>query len=95
MARSGGIAPFLTTLQPNATTSLMELPMTPIIISRARTSQRQTALFGRLAGRIQAYTARRRARRALLDLDEHLRRDLGLIASDERPIATSAWLRRW
>jgi uncharacterized protein YjiS (DUF1127 family) len=68
--------------------------MTPIT-SSARSTQREPALFGRLAGRIQAYVARRRARRALLDLDEHMRRDIGLIPGDERLIATSAWLRRW
>ena len=69
--------------------------MTPITSSRAGHAQRETALFGRLAGRIQTYIARRRARRALMDLDDHMLRDIGLTPGDERLIATNPWLRRW
>lgn len=60
-----------------------------------RTAPRQTAQFVGLAGRIQSYLERRRTRRLLLDLDEHMRRDIGLTPGDDRLIATDAWLRRW
>ena len=74
---------------------MMEFTMTPITSRADHRAHRETALFGRLAGRIQTYIARRRARRALLDLDDHMLRDIGLTPGDERIIATNPWLRRW
>jgi uncharacterized protein YjiS (DUF1127 family) len=72
---------------------MMEFAMT--YATSIRTAPRETALIGRLAGRVRRYLARRRARRALMDLDDHMLRDIGLCPGDERLIATNPWLRRW
>jgi uncharacterized protein YjiS (DUF1127 family) len=72
---------------------MMEFAMT--YATSIRTAPRQTALLVRLTGRIHSYLERRRTRRLLLDLDEHMRRDIGLTPGDDRLIATDAWLRRW
>lgn len=66
--------------------------MTPLTTSAPHTARRETALF---AGRVHRYFARRRARRALMDLDDHMLRDIGLSPGDDRIIATNPWLRRW